>query len=173
MYFYSHLLFPVSCDSLVLQGLRCDWGAGVLNLVLLFSLSHTFTLHLHLCYQAPLKIMWTDISSAWRSRALESADGWGWGRLCSGCNRFSNKLYRSCHCSKTCSDTFRALRKKEVSVACQTLNTHIQVNTTTTFMMMKADTLCNEAENVKRGNMLQVIFYFHPITVFKLSKYSW
>ncbi len=30
-------LSPVSCDSLVLQGLRCELGAGVLNLV--FSLS--------------------------------------------------------------------------------------------------------------------------------------
>ncbi len=37
----SLFLFPVSCDSLVLQGLRCEWGAGVLNLVLLLSLSHT------------------------------------------------------------------------------------------------------------------------------------
>ncbi len=37
----SHFLSPVSCDSLVLQGLRCEWGAGVLNLVLLLSLSHT------------------------------------------------------------------------------------------------------------------------------------
>ncbi len=34
----SHFL---SCDSLVLQGLRCEWGAGVLNVVLLLSLSHT------------------------------------------------------------------------------------------------------------------------------------
>ncbi len=25
----------------MLQGLRCEWGAGVLNLVLLLSLSHT------------------------------------------------------------------------------------------------------------------------------------
>ncbi len=31
----------MSCDLLVLQGLRCEWGAGVLNLVLLLSLSHT------------------------------------------------------------------------------------------------------------------------------------
>jgi len=31
----------VSCDSLVLQGLRCEWGVGVLNLVLSLSLSHT------------------------------------------------------------------------------------------------------------------------------------
>ncbi len=30
----SHFLSPVSCDSLVLQGLRCEWGAGVLHLVL-------------------------------------------------------------------------------------------------------------------------------------------
>ncbi len=37
----SHFLSPVSCDSLVLQGLRCEWGAGVLNFVLLFSRSHT------------------------------------------------------------------------------------------------------------------------------------
>ncbi len=37
----SHFLSPVSCDSLVLQGLRCEWGAGVLNLVLSRSLSHT------------------------------------------------------------------------------------------------------------------------------------
>ncbi len=37
----SHFLAPVSCDSLVLQGLRCEWGAGVLNLVLSLSLSHT------------------------------------------------------------------------------------------------------------------------------------
>ncbi len=37
----SHFLYPVSCDSLVLQGLRCEWGAGVLNLVLSLSLSYT------------------------------------------------------------------------------------------------------------------------------------
>ncbi len=37
----SHFLSPVPCDSLVLQGLRCEWGAGVLNLVLSLSLSHT------------------------------------------------------------------------------------------------------------------------------------
>ncbi len=37
----SHFLFPVSCDSLVLQGLRCEWGAGVLNLVLSLLLYHT------------------------------------------------------------------------------------------------------------------------------------
>ncbi len=30
----SHFLSPVSYDSLVLQGLKCEWGAGVLNLVL-------------------------------------------------------------------------------------------------------------------------------------------
>ncbi len=35
----SHFLYPVSCD--LLQGLRCEWGAGVLNLVLSRSLSHT------------------------------------------------------------------------------------------------------------------------------------
>ncbi len=33
----SHLLSQVSCVSLVLQGLRCEWGAGVLNLVLSLS----------------------------------------------------------------------------------------------------------------------------------------
>ncbi|MEQ2239369.1 hypothetical protein ILYODFUR_003782 [Ilyodon furcidens] len=33
---------PVSCDSLVLQGARCEWGAGVSNLVL--SLSHSLIL---------------------------------------------------------------------------------------------------------------------------------
>ncbi len=37
----SHFLSPVSCDLLVLEGLRCEWGAGVLNLVLSLSLSHT------------------------------------------------------------------------------------------------------------------------------------
>ena len=37
----SNFLNPVSCDSLVLQGLRCEWGAGVLNLVSSLSLSHT------------------------------------------------------------------------------------------------------------------------------------
>ncbi len=37
----SHFLSPVSCDSLVLQGLRCEWGAGALHLVLSLSLSHT------------------------------------------------------------------------------------------------------------------------------------
>ncbi len=31
----------MSCDSLVLQELMCEWGAGVLNLVLSLSLSHT------------------------------------------------------------------------------------------------------------------------------------
>ncbi len=35
----SHFSLPVSCDSLVLQGLKWERGAGVLNLVL--SLSHT------------------------------------------------------------------------------------------------------------------------------------
>ncbi len=37
----SHFLSLVSCDSLVLQGLRCECGAGVLNLVLSLLLSHT------------------------------------------------------------------------------------------------------------------------------------
>ncbi len=37
----SHFVSPVSCDSLVLQGLRCEWGAGVFNFVLSLSLSHT------------------------------------------------------------------------------------------------------------------------------------
>ncbi len=37
----SHFLSPVSCDSLMLQSLRCKWGAGVFNLVLSLSLSHT------------------------------------------------------------------------------------------------------------------------------------
>ncbi len=37
----SHFLSPVSCDLLVLQGLRCEWWAGVLNLFLSLSLSHT------------------------------------------------------------------------------------------------------------------------------------
>ncbi len=36
-----HFLSPVSCDALVLQRLRCEWGTGVLNLVLSLSLSHT------------------------------------------------------------------------------------------------------------------------------------
>ncbi len=47
----SNFLSLVSCDSLVLQGLRCKWGAGVLNLVLSLSLSHTghwkFNMALH------------------------------------------------------------------------------------------------------------------------------
>ncbi len=30
----SHFLSPVSCDSLVLQCLRCEWGAGVLHCVI-------------------------------------------------------------------------------------------------------------------------------------------
>ncbi len=37
----SHFFSPVSCDSWVLQGLRCEWGAGLLNLVLSLSLPHT------------------------------------------------------------------------------------------------------------------------------------
>ncbi len=37
----SHFLSPVLCDSLLLQGLRYEWGACVLNLVLSLSLSHT------------------------------------------------------------------------------------------------------------------------------------
>ncbi len=37
----SYFLSPVSCDLLVLQGLRCKLGAGVLNVVLSLSLSHT------------------------------------------------------------------------------------------------------------------------------------
>ncbi len=36
----SHFLSPVSCNSLVSQGLRCEW-CGVLNRVLLLTLSHT------------------------------------------------------------------------------------------------------------------------------------
>ncbi len=31
----------MSCDLLVLQGLRCEWGSGLLNFVLSLSLSHT------------------------------------------------------------------------------------------------------------------------------------
>ncbi len=37
----SNFFSLVSCDLLVLQVLRCEWGAGVLNLVLSLSLSHT------------------------------------------------------------------------------------------------------------------------------------
>ncbi len=37
----SHFLSPVSCDSLVLWSLKCERGAGVLNLVLSLSVSHT------------------------------------------------------------------------------------------------------------------------------------
>ncbi len=37
----SHFLSPVSCDSFVLQGLRCEWWAGEFNLVLSLSFSHT------------------------------------------------------------------------------------------------------------------------------------
>ncbi len=37
----THFLSTVSCDSLVLQCLRCEWGAGAFNLVLSLSLSHT------------------------------------------------------------------------------------------------------------------------------------
>ncbi len=37
----GHFLSLVSCDSLVLQGLGCEWGAGVLDLVLSLSLSHS------------------------------------------------------------------------------------------------------------------------------------
>ncbi len=37
----SHFVSPVSCDLLGLQGLRCEWGAGVFNFVLSLSLSHT------------------------------------------------------------------------------------------------------------------------------------
>ncbi len=36
----SHFLSLVSCDS-VLQGLKYEWGPGVLNLVFSLSLSHT------------------------------------------------------------------------------------------------------------------------------------
>ncbi len=36
----SHFISRVSSDSLLLQGLRCEWGAGVLNLGLSLSLSH-------------------------------------------------------------------------------------------------------------------------------------
>lgn len=51
----SHFPSLVSCDLLVLQGLRCEWGAGVLNLV--SSLSHSliptghwkFNMNLHCC----------------------------------------------------------------------------------------------------------------------------
>ncbi len=35
----SNFLSPFSCDSLVLQGLRYEWEAGMLHLLL--SLSHT------------------------------------------------------------------------------------------------------------------------------------
>uniref|UniRef100_A0A8C7PQS2 Tc1-like transposase DDE domain-containing protein n=1 Tax=Oncorhynchus mykiss TaxID=8022 RepID=A0A8C7PQS2_ONCMY len=41
----SHFPSPVSCDSLVLQGLRCEWGAGVLNLVSSLSNSLILTCH--------------------------------------------------------------------------------------------------------------------------------
>ncbi|CAI9550135.1 unnamed protein product [Staurois parvus] len=35
----SHFPSPVSCNSSLVQDLRCEWGAGVLNLVLSLSLS--------------------------------------------------------------------------------------------------------------------------------------
>ncbi len=37
----GHFLSTVSCDSLVLQGLRCECVEGVLNLVSSLSVSHT------------------------------------------------------------------------------------------------------------------------------------
>ncbi len=37
----SRFLSQVSCDALVLQGIRCEWGAGVLHLVSSLSLSPT------------------------------------------------------------------------------------------------------------------------------------
>ncbi len=36
----SYFLSPVSCDSLMLQDFRCEWGAGVLHLLLSLSISH-------------------------------------------------------------------------------------------------------------------------------------
>ncbi len=36
----SHFLSPVSCDSLVLQGLRCECGAGVKFGVIALTLSY-------------------------------------------------------------------------------------------------------------------------------------
>ncbi len=42
MYSLISIFFsPVTYDTLVLQGLRCQWGEGVFNLVLSLSLSHT------------------------------------------------------------------------------------------------------------------------------------
>ncbi len=38
---YLIIYFHVTTLKLVLQCLRCEWGVGVLNLVLLLSLSHT------------------------------------------------------------------------------------------------------------------------------------
>ena len=37
----SHFSFTILSDSLVLQGLSCEWEAGVFNLVLSLSLSNT------------------------------------------------------------------------------------------------------------------------------------
>ncbi len=36
----SHFLSPVSCDSLVLQGLMCEWRAGVKFGVITLTLSY-------------------------------------------------------------------------------------------------------------------------------------
>ncbi len=36
----SLFLSQLSCDMLVLQGIRCEWRAGVLNLILSLSVSH-------------------------------------------------------------------------------------------------------------------------------------
>ncbi len=60
----SHCLSPVSCDSLVLQGLRCEWWTGVLNLVLSLSLSHTGHWKFNM---APQRTLW---GSGKRSVAL-------------------------------------------------------------------------------------------------------
>ncbi len=71
----SHFLSPVSCDSLVLQGLRCEWGAGLLNLVLSLSLSRTghWKLTWHLMAKNSQRI--------WKKNVALHKDGVGYKKI--------------------------------------------------------------------------------------------
>ena len=81
----SYFPSPVSCDLFVLHGLRCEWGAGVLNVVL--SLSHSLIL---VTVSSTWDLMTNNCLRLWKKRIVAPHnDGLGYRKI-------NNTLKLSC-----------------------------------------------------------------------------